>query len=71
MQSKKNSFIEALVNTFIGLVITMIVSPAIYWMCNVNMSYTQMTLATVLFTIVSVLRNYIIRRWFNQKIRTR
>ena len=58
MQTKKNSLIEAFVNTFIGLVITMLVSPLIYWICGVNMSYIKMTLCTVLFTIVSVLRNY-------------
>ena len=70
MQSKKSSFVEAMVNTFIGLIITMAVSPLIYWVCDVEMSYQKMTLCTVLFTVVSVLRNYIIRRWFNKKTET-
>lgn len=65
-QTKKSSFIEAIVNTFIGLIITLICSPMIYWICDVKMSYNQMTLATVLFTILSVIRNYVIRRWFNK-----
>ena len=66
-QTKKSSFIEALVNTFIGLLITMIFSPIIYWICDVIISYPQMTLATILFTIISIIRNYIIRRLFNKK----
>lgn len=69
-QTKKSSFVEAMVNTFIGLIITMAVSPFIYWMCDVEISYQKMTLCTVLFTIISVLRNYVIRRWFNQKHKT-
>lgn len=67
IQTKKNSLIEAFVNTFIGLVTTLMVSPLIYWICDVEISYPKMTGVTVLFTIVSVLRNYIIRRWFNNK----
>lgn len=66
MQTKKGSFIEAIVNTFVALLITILVSPLIYWICGVNMSYAQMSMATVLFTIVSVARNYVIRRFFNK-----
>lgn len=64
-QTKKLSFIESVTNTFIGFVITLLISPAIYWLCDVNITYTKMTLTTLLFTIVSILRNYVIRRWFN------
>jgi len=65
-QTKKKSFIESLVNTFVGLLITFAVSPVIYWICDINMSLPQMTGTTLLFTLVSVIRNYIIRRWFNK-----
>lgn len=63
-QSKKNSIIESLVNTFIGMLITFILSPIIYWMANVEISLPKMGICTVLFTIISVLRNYGIRRYF-------
>ena len=66
-QSKKNSFIEAVVNTFIGFMTTLVVSPFIYWVCAVEISYPKMTWVTVAFTVVSVIRNYVIRRWFNKK----
>ena len=67
-QTKKNSFLEAIANTLVGFITTVAVSPAIYWICNVDISYTQMTFATVLFTLVSIFRNYVIRRWFNKKL---
>ena len=65
-QSKRTSFIEAIVNTFVGFMTTLIMSPLIYWICDVKINAGQVTGVTVLFTIVSVLRNYIIRRWFNK-----
>lgn len=65
-QSKKKSIIESLVNTLIGLLITFAVSPLIYWLCEVKISIPQMTGATLLFTLVSIGRNYIIRRIFNK-----
>jgi uncharacterized membrane protein len=65
-QSKKGSWIESMVNTFVGLIVTLVCSPVIYWLCDVKMSYPQMGLATLLFTILSILRNYVIRRFFNK-----
>lgn len=67
MQSKKLSFIEAVFNTAIGLITTLVFSPLIYWMIGVQMTYNQMSGATVLFTILSIARNFIIRRFFNKK----
>lgn len=66
MQSKKSSLIESIVNTFVGLVINIIVSPVIYWITGVTMNMYQLSGTAVLFTIVSIVRNYIIRRFFNK-----
>lgn len=65
-QTKKSSLIESIVNTFIGFIITVIFSPLIYKICDVTISYPQMTLATILFTFLSIARNYLIRRCFNK-----
>lgn len=71
MQSKKASLIEAIVNTFIGFLITLVVSPIIYYIVGTKMSAYQLGLANILFTIISVIRNYVIRRCFeNGKIYT-
>jgi uncharacterized membrane protein len=66
MQSKKASLIEAIVNTFIGFLITCAVAPIIYWIVDVKMSAVSLGLTNLLFTLVSVIRNYVIRRVFNR-----
>lgn len=65
-QTKNKSFIESLVNTFIGFIVTLLFSPLIYWMCDVKMSIPKMNLVALFFTVLSILRNYVIRRWFNK-----
>ena len=67
LQSKKSSFIESLVNTFVGFIVTIAFSPFIYWLCDVQINLPQMSVVTILFTILSIARNYIIRRFFNKK----
>lgn len=68
MQTKKGSFIEALVNTLVGFLITLLFSPVIYWVCGVSMKVTQMGMVTLLFTLLSIARGYVIRRFFNNTI---
>ena len=65
VQSKKNSFIESLVNTFIGYIITLLFSPMIYWTCGIAVTGKQLWIVTLCFTVLSVARGYVVRRWFN------
>jgi hypothetical protein len=65
MQSKKESFIEACVNTGVGFLSTMIFSYPIYWCFSVRINTGQMIGVTVIFTIISIARGYVVRRWFN------
>lgn len=67
-QSKLGSFIEAITNTAIGFFITMTFLPIINYLCHISMSVGQASLSTFLFTILSVARGYIIRRFFNGNI---
>jgi hypothetical protein len=64
-QSKIESSVEAVTNTLLGLVITICFLPIVNYICNIEMSGSQMTVSTTLFTIISVARGYIIRRFFN------
>lgn len=66
LQTKKGSIMEAVVNTFIGFLITCAVAPLIYWSLSIKMNAGQLGLANLLFTLVSVIRNYVIRRIFNR-----
>lgn len=67
-QTKLESFIEACVNTLVGFLITIVFLPIVNRMCGIRMSATQMTLSTALFTIISVIRGYVIRRFFEGNI---
>ena len=64
--TQTGSLIESLTNVLVGFVITLIVSPLIYWLCGIDMSLPRMGAVTVCFTVVSVVRSYIIRRFFNR-----
>lgn len=64
-QTRLQSLVEALVNTFIGFFITMSVLPLINWLLGIQMNLTQASLSTILFTLVSILRGYVVRRFFN------
>jgi ABC-type bacteriocin/lantibiotic exporter with double-glycine peptidase domain len=66
-QSKLNSILESLSNTAIGLLTTLIFSPIIYSMVGMTYTYSQLGLVTILFTALSIVRGYIIRRFFNKK----
>ena len=68
MQSRKTSFVEACINTVIGFLVTLCFSPAIYYACDITATGKQMWLVTLCFTVVSVLRSYVIRRFFNNTI---
>lgn len=66
-QSKRKSFLEACMNTLVGYLTTLAFSPIIYHWCGVEVSHSQMGLVVFYFTILSVARSYVIRRWFNKE----
>ncbi len=66
MQSKKWSFIEVCVNTLVGFIVTLVCSLFVYPLCGVKASVGGMTMITICFTIISVIRGYVIRRFFNK-----
>lgn len=65
-QSRTDSFMEAVVNIAIGLVISTVanhfVLPAVL---NVHMTLGQNVVISVIFTVISLARSYTIRRLFN------
>lgn len=67
VQTKKGSLIEASFNTVIAMIINVLATPYINNICGINMSEEQIFGSTLLFTIISVIRGYIVRRYFNSK----
>ena len=66
MQSKKQSIIESVTNTVIGLVTSFLIQLIIYPLLDIPVSISQNIIITFVFFIVSVLRGYLIRRYFNK-----
>ena len=68
-QTKKGSLYEAVINTFIGFFITLALAPIVYPIFGHSFSMQQNLGIAAFFTIVSILRGYVVRRWFNGKIK--
>lgn len=75
MQSKKHSLYESVTNTLTGLIIAVTISqlfhmfqhylwPGFKWDINLESNL----FVTVVLTIVSVIRGYIVRRAFNRRV---
>lgn len=67
-QTKLGSFYEALINVFIGFWINFFANLVILPMVGFHISIGQNFYIGLLYTLVSVARSYVIRRWFNSKL---
>lgn len=66
MQSKKYSLTESLVNTFSGLLISFAIQLMIYPAMGIPVKLSQNIIITLVFTLASIGRGYIVRRIFNK-----
>jgi len=67
MQSKRKSLLESITNTISGLLLSwltwhLIISPIF----NIYPKDTDIILISIIFTILSIVRSYLIRRIFNK-----
>lgn len=67
-QTKLGSFYEALINVFIGFWINFFANLVILPLVGFHISIGQNFYIGLLYTIVSVARSYVIRRWFNANL---
>lgn len=65
MQKPKHSLIEAITNTATGFIVAFLIQIIIYPILDIPVRFHQNLIITTVFTIVSILRSYIIRRIFN------
>lgn len=68
-QSRIGSLIEACIGTAIGFVMSMLLSLIVYPMHGHSFSLVQNLSITAIFTVASIARSYIVRRYFNDRIR--
>lgn len=69
MQTRTQSFIEAVVNVLIGYTVALISQLLIFPMFDIHVTFTDNLLIGLWFTVISIIRSYTIRRWFNAKIK--
>ncbi len=67
-QTRLGSFIEAWINVLIGFCINFVANILILPLIGFQISVSQNLFIGVLYTIVSVARSYVIRRWFNARL---
>jgi len=66
VQSKLNSFIEAWVNILIGFAINLFLQIVVFKFLGIDADISQNLQIAIIFTVVSLTRSYVIRRWFNK-----
>jgi len=67
MQSKLNSFIESLTNILIGYITALLSQLLIFPLFDINIPLSDNLLIGLYFTLISLVRSYVIRRLFNKK----
>ena len=68
-QTRVGSLIEAGINVLIGFAINMAANFVILPLVGFEITLQQNLFIGVLYTLVSVARSYIVRRWFNARLR--
>ena len=67
-QSRLGSLIEALFNVLIGFGINFAANLVILPLFGFNVTPTDALGIGVFFTVISIARSYVIRRWFNARL---
>ncbi len=67
MQTKKQSLIESITNTLVGFCISLGASFIIFPMVGIESTGSKNIIIVLFFTVISIVRGYVIRRVFNYK----
>jgi hypothetical protein len=68
MQTKQQSLIESLTQTAIGFLVSLFTWYCILWteLFDITVTFTDNLVITGIFTVVSIIRGYLIRRFYNK-----
>jgi len=69
MQSKTQSFLESLVNVLIGYIVAFMSQLLIFPLFDIHIMLADNLLIGLWFTAISIARTYVVRRWFNARIK--
>lgn len=65
MQSKLGSFVEALVNTLLGIILALVAQSAMFALTGIQATAQQNLMVVLGMTVISMIRSYLVRRFFN------
>lgn len=68
MQTRLSSLIEAVINVAIGFVVSLVITAVVLPAYGHPVSWGENMQITGIFTVFSILRAYVVRRYFNAKI---
>jgi hypothetical protein len=67
-QSRIGSLIESLMNTSIGYIVALLSQIVIFPLFEIHIPLSSNLWICAWFTVISLVRSYIIRRWFNARM---
>lgn len=67
-QSRLGSLIEAVFNTAIGLAINLVAQRVVFPLFGFDPSFATNLSIAAIFTVISIVRSYVVRRWFNARL---
>ena len=65
-QTKKQSVIESSIQTIIGLGTSILIQVILYPLMGIPVTFSQNLIITAVFFFVSIIRGYLVRRFFNK-----
>jgi len=68
MQTRLSSFVEAWINVAIGFGINLVANLIVLPAFGYHVTLGDALGIGVVFTVISVARSYVIRRWFNRRV---
>jgi hypothetical protein len=69
MQSRLSSFIESVVNILIGFGVALLSQIVVFPLFDIHVTMSTNLGIGAWFTAISLVRSYVIRRWFNAMIK--
>ena len=68
MQTRRQSLIESLTNILIGYLTALLSQILIFPLFDIYVTFQDNLLIGLYFTIISLIRSYLVRRYFNKKL---
>ena len=67
-QSRLASLLEALANTIIGYLVALLSQLIIFPLFSIHIPFSSNLAIGAWFTFISLVRGYVLRRWFNARL---